>query len=87
MPEAVEVPAPDAPDTPDHVDRILTQWARERPDLDASPMAVFGRLSRASLLASGELRKTFAEHGLDAASFDVLATLRRHGDTSSPRPN
>lgn len=80
----MEVPVPDppdVPDTPDHVDRILAQWARERPDLDASPMAVFGRLSRASLLASGELRKTFAEHGLDAGSFDVLATLRRHGDT------
>lgn len=61
----------------DHVDRILEQWNTQRPDLDASPMAVIGRLSRLSLLVDGELRRTFAEHGLDRPSFDVLATLRR----------
>ena len=61
----------------DHVDRVLAQWARQRPDLDVSPMAVIGRLSRATRLIDAELRRTFAAHGLDAASFDVLATLRR----------
>ncbi|GEL18881.1 MarR family winged helix-turn-helix transcriptional regulator [Pseudonocardia asaccharolytica] len=64
---------------PDHVDRILEQWAAERPDLDVSPMAVLGRLTRASLLVGAELRRTFSTHDLDAASFDVLATLRRSG--------
>ncbi len=67
---------PDA-DRVDHVDRVLAQWARQRPDLDVSPMAVIGRLSRAARLIDAELRRTFAAHGLDAASFDVLATLRR----------
>lgn len=62
---------------PDHVDRILAQWRAQRPDLDASPMAVIGRLSRAAQLVDVELRRTFATHGLDRASFDVLATLRR----------
>jgi DNA-binding MarR family transcriptional regulator len=61
----------------DHVDLVLEQWAAQRPDLDVSPMAVIGRLSRITLLITAELRRTFAEHGLDAASFDVLATLRR----------
>ncbi|MEV4440908.1 MarR family transcriptional regulator [Streptomyces sp. NPDC049577] len=61
----------------DHVDRVLEQWAERRPDLDVSPMAVIGRLKRLSSLISAELRRTFAEHGLDSASFDVLATLRR----------
>ncbi|GAB2632164.1 MarR family winged helix-turn-helix transcriptional regulator [Nocardia goodfellowii] len=61
----------------DHVDRVLAQWQTQRPDLDVSPMAVLGRLSRLSQFAGVELRKTFAAHGLDAASFDVLATLRR----------
>ena len=42
-------------------------------------MAVIGRLSRLSLLIGAELRRTFGEHGLDPASFDVLATLRRSG--------
>ncbi|MEU8899787.1 MarR family transcriptional regulator [Nocardia sp. NPDC048505] len=62
----------------DHVDRVLAQWETQRPDLDVSPMAVLGRLSRLSQLAGAELRKTFAAHGLDPASFDVLATLRRN---------
>ncbi|MBB5960350.1 DNA-binding MarR family transcriptional regulator [Saccharothrix tamanrassetensis] len=61
----------------DHVDLVLEQWHAQRPDLDVSPMAVIGRLSRLARLVDGELRKTFASHGLDRASFDVLATLRR----------
>lgn len=63
----------------DHVDQVLKQWHAERPDLDVSPMAVIGRLSIASRLVDAELARTFAAHGLDAASFDVLATLRRSG--------
>ncbi len=64
----------------DHVDGILAQWAAERPDLDASAMAVLGRLARTARLADARLGVTFAAHGLDAASFDVLATLRRNGE-------
>jgi DNA-binding MarR family transcriptional regulator len=63
----------------DHVDFVLAQWARSRPDLDVSPMAVIGRLARLYHLMGAELQRTFATHGLDRASFDVLATLRRSG--------
>lgn len=49
-------------------------------------MAVLGRLSRLSLLTGAEMRKTFAAHGLDAASFDVLATLRRSDPPHSLTP-
>jgi len=63
----------------DHVDLVLEQWAAERPDLDVSPMAVIGRLSRLSRRIGAELGRTFSAHGLDGASFDVLATLRRSG--------
>ncbi|MFB7123219.1 MarR family winged helix-turn-helix transcriptional regulator [Kitasatospora sp. NPDC056273] len=63
----------------DHVDRVVAQWGTERPDLDVSPMEVFGRLKRLYRLVDTALNRTFAEHGLDAASFDVLATLRRSG--------
>ena len=71
----------------DHVDHVLAQWAAERPDLDVSPMAVLGRLSRVSRRVDAELQRTFAVHGLDAAAFDVLATLRRSGApfTLSPK--
>jgi DNA-binding MarR family transcriptional regulator len=61
----------------DHVDLVLGQWHAQRPDLDVSPMAVIGRLGRLARLMDVELGKTFASHGLDRASFDVLATLRR----------
>ncbi|MFP7761407.1 MarR family winged helix-turn-helix transcriptional regulator [Marisediminicola sp. LYQ85] len=63
----------------DAVDRIVEQWRVERPDLDPSPMVVIGRLSRASAIVDARLAATFATHGIDAATFDVLATLARQG--------
>lgn len=63
----------------DAVDAILAQWARERPDVDASPMGIVGRISRANQLLRKELKVFFAERGLEPSEFDVLATLRRHG--------
>ena len=68
----------------DPVDRILEQWHEVRPDVDVSPMAVVGRLSRTSRLVDAQLRRTFESHGLDAPSFDVLATLRRSGGVLTP---
>lgn len=63
----------------DQVDRIIEQWRVERPDLDPSPMAVIGRLSRASARVDARLAATFDAHGIDGATFDVLATLARQG--------
>ncbi len=63
----------------DHVDRILAQWRSERPDLEVAPMGLLGRIKRLSLCLVREMEKTWAEYGLNAASFDVLATLRRSG--------
>ena len=42
-------------------------------------MGVIGRLSRLSRLIDVRLRENFRAHGLDGATFDVLATLRRSG--------
>ncbi|MCO5972741.1 MarR family winged helix-turn-helix transcriptional regulator [Actinoallomurus soli] len=63
----------------DAVDQILGQWARERPDLDAWPMGIIGRINRLSRLVDRELKDFFAAHGLEHWEFDVLATLRRSG--------
>lgn len=63
----------------DAVDLILEQWARERPDLDCSPMGVIGRITQLQREVHLAQRATFARHGLDAAAFDVLAALRRAG--------
>ncbi|GAA1885178.1 MarR family winged helix-turn-helix transcriptional regulator [Actinomadura bangladeshensis] len=65
--------------TRDAVDLVLEQWARARPDLDASPMRVLGRLSRLTRIAERELKNLFSEFGLERGEFDVLATLRRAG--------
>ena len=66
-------------DGPDAVDRILEQWQRERPDLDCSPMGIVGRITQLQREVFLAQRVTFARHGLDAPSFDVLAALRRAG--------
>lgn len=63
----------------DHVDEILAQWRRERPDLDVTPMGPLGRLGRLEHHLGREMEATFAAHGLSASGFDVLATLRRSG--------
>lgn len=63
----------------DDVDKIITQWNRERPELDVRPMALIGRLRRVSNRLSKGMGKTFEAYGLNDASFDVLATLRRSG--------
>jgi DNA-binding MarR family transcriptional regulator len=70
----------------DAVDRILGQWAEERPDLDASPMGVFGRLSRAERLLDRALVEVSSRFGINRGEFDVLATLRRAGEPYSLTP-
>ena len=63
----------------DKVGRIQAQWRRERPDLDVGPMGLLGRMGRLRAHISREQEAEFARHGLTAAGFDVLATLRRSG--------
>jgi DNA-binding MarR family transcriptional regulator len=64
---------------PDAVDAIVEQWRRERPDLDPTPMEVFGRVVRAGRLTEDRQLPTFARYGLTGPDFDLLATLRRTG--------
>jgi len=63
----------------DHVDHILAQWRKERPDLDVGPMGLLGRLHRLSTHLSREVEAVLLKHGLSSSAFDVLATLRRAG--------
>lgn len=63
----------------DGVDRIMAQWAVERPDLDPSPMGIVGRIHRVADLLDQGLRPPFAEEGIGHGDFDVLASLRRAG--------
>ncbi|MEV6972016.1 MarR family transcriptional regulator [Kitasatospora sp. NPDC093806] len=69
----------DQVDAADGVDRITAQWRAIRPDLDTSPMAVIGRISRASRLLERGIKENLALHGVEPWEFDVLATLLRAG--------
>jgi DNA-binding MarR family transcriptional regulator len=70
----------------DHVARVAAEWERERPDLDASPLLVLGRIERLAALADTLLRPTFAAAGLGNGDFAVLAALRRAGAPHALRP-
>lgn len=63
----------------DEVDRLVTAWGRERPDLDVRPLEVLSRVTRLSRHLDRARRTAFAEHELEVWEFDVLAALRRAG--------
>jgi DNA-binding MarR family transcriptional regulator len=63
----------------DPVETILTQWQRERPDLDPAPMQLFGLVARAQFLSTVYFNELLLRWNLSRGSFDVLAALRRSG--------
>ncbi|MEU8433539.1 MarR family transcriptional regulator [Streptomyces sp. NPDC029216] len=71
----------------DAVDAITDQWHAVRPDLDTTPMAVFGRIYRISKAMGDAVERAYNRHGVSRGEFDVIATLRRSGSpyTLSPR--
>jgi DNA-binding MarR family transcriptional regulator len=71
---------PSPPDlSEDVVDHLLDDWSRERPDLDASAMAVVGRLLHVGALVQSRADQRLRGHGISYTELDVLATLRRSG--------
>lgn len=67
-------------DMQDAIDRLLKQWKHERPDLDATPMGVVGRVLRLSLMLQARVEAVLKPLGLSLWQFDVLVTLRRNGE-------
>ncbi|QYK05193.1 MarR family winged helix-turn-helix transcriptional regulator [Shewanella zhangzhouensis] len=63
----------------DAVDKILAQWAKEKPDMDTLSMGVMGRLARLTKHLEQEIALCHKAYGLKPGEFDVLATLRRSG--------
>lgn len=64
---------------PDAVDLLMEQWRQQRPDVDVSAMAVFGRLHRDFYRYLDHIVPVFEKHGISMAAFDVLSALRRSG--------
>ncbi|MFD3651882.1 MarR family winged helix-turn-helix transcriptional regulator [Streptomyces sp. NPDC058620] len=58
---------------------MIEDWARERPELDTTPLEVLARLHRSFLRCSTRLTTSIDRHGLSVAGFDVLTALRRSG--------
>lgn len=58
---------------------ILAAWQAECPELDVSPVGIFGRITRIERYKSLALRQIYRRHGIDAGEYDVLAALRRSG--------
>ncbi len=70
----------------DLIDRIVAQWAEERPDLDATGFQIAGRLQRLGKLLGQRVNEVLAPLELSPSGFDVLATVRRHGPPYSMTP-
>src|SRR4030095_755422 len=64
----------------DDVDRIVAQWAQERPDLGTEAMAVFGRIYRIARNVGDRQEHVYAQFGINRGEVDVLPTLRRSGE-------
>jgi DNA-binding MarR family transcriptional regulator len=71
-------------DPPDTVDAVIDGWRTSRPDLDASPLELVGRV----IVLAGHLERgvdaALKPHGLVLGQFDILATLRREGAGMTP---
>lgn len=64
----------------DAVAHVIEDWARERPELDTSPLEVLARLHRSFLRYNTRLTSSIERQGLSVAGFDVLTALRRSGE-------
>ena len=63
----------------DGVDRIQQAWRRERPGMPVESIGVITRIWHAGKLLADERRRTLSMLGIDAATLDLLSTLRRAG--------
>jgi len=73
--------------TEDSIDRIVSQWNRERPELDVSPTHVLQRITRLYLLQSNSFAEVFGRYGLTFGEYEVLAALMRSGPPHRMKPS
>lgn len=63
----------------DRAVQIAAAWARERQDLPVASIGILTRIWQVSKVASDDRRRTLTAMGMDAATLDLLSTLRRAG--------
>ncbi|WP_047049600.1 MarR family winged helix-turn-helix transcriptional regulator [Vibrio mexicanus] len=71
----------------DAIDRVIVQWAKEKPHLDTQPMAMMGRVLRIAKHLESSVAQLHKRYDLKIGEFDVLATLRRSGEPYSLTPS
>jgi DNA-binding MarR family transcriptional regulator len=70
----------------DSIELFMQQWRRERPDLDPTPLGVFGRIHRIVGHFNRRADTWLSEFGLTWESFSLIVTLRRAGKPYALRP-
>ncbi|MEZ9462850.1 MarR family winged helix-turn-helix transcriptional regulator [Vibrio splendidus] len=63
----------------DAIDRVVEQWAKEKPELETEPMAMMGRIMRIAKYMEMQVAELHKKYDMKLGEFDVLATLRRSG--------
>ena len=63
----------------DQVDAIFSQWRAERPDIDTSPVQIYGLIARIQIQCTAFIEEALVPFGLNRGTFDVLTALRRAG--------
>jgi DNA-binding MarR family transcriptional regulator len=61
------------------VDAIFQQWQTERPDINATPVHIYGLIGQIHLQATAFINEVLEPLGLVRGTFDVLTALRRAG--------
>jgi DNA-binding MarR family transcriptional regulator len=87
MPERSETTGLRGPGSPrrrgrsarEQVDGIVAQWEAERPDLDLSPVRVYGLIAQIQIHSTSFINASLQPFGLVRGTFDVLTALRRAG--------
>lgn len=63
----------------DRAAQIARAWEREQPGVPVGSIGILTRIWQAAKLLSDERRRTLARVSMDAATLDLLSTLRRAG--------
>ncbi|MBI3434931.1 MAG: MarR family transcriptional regulator [Proteobacteria bacterium] len=70
----------------DSIQEFINAWRRERPDLDAWPLGILGRVQRLAAALVRRSEKKLAPMGLTWEAFSLIVTLRRTGPPFQLRP-
>ena len=63
----------------DRADQIARAWQREHPTAPVGSIGILTRIHQAAKLLADQRRRALTNIGMDAATLDLLSTLRRSG--------